>query len=752
MTSNNQNQNMQSSTSVVSHARDVLGDRKYRQLEQVIKTNMLDEEIKKAQDNAASTGEDIKVPRWVQRLKDSMEKESLFYMFEQSPQLHMIFNNGLVSDDMGQETGKGTGNGGGNGSGKGSGTVGMEEIPLQSILPLDGKNFLIYGKCQSGKTAFIMGVAMSHVLFSKCTAVVVLRNSIGDAKQLQERVEEFVTSHKAWMAEKQDRYDVGKSLTYVYAGLKSARNLQKIHDTLSGKIPGMVITIANNTQMQTIKDTIDTIDNPRYITCIDEADQVAYGNQSVDFRQTLNDSVLETSGRTYTVSATTFDTIFTEKKIKTSSIIVMKPKGYYKGLRQIEKHALRTDALPATGSNMWFGNDGNVLPVLKYLNNKSCNADDYNPRKNYQQPVITLIKATHLNKAQIDLMDKITSNPELDQWAVLVYNGKGIYISTPHIDLLNKMGGRRKSSGLQVPETMNIPNCRLFKGQVVNAGLQYFYDLNKILKKQRKKPISHIAIIAGDLADRGISFVSTNYKWHPTHMYYVPTEKSTVSHVIQAAGRLCGNFDDNIPLRLYAPESVLDDLVKGTRIQDEMLERANQMELEQSVRSVMKNMKFAKCKVPEKKFGHQEEATIKKKNIVLVGSDGGQSRSGYKKALAKIEEGDYEIDDVSDSKEEEVIPHPDQKEFNRLTTRMFPKWSKDDTRISRFMYDIVPCKIYHKAEFIKMCSQSNKSYKNLMKYDNPRIDYGMVFEEVEGGIQMYQSLVQPFIKNFNYVV
>lgn len=74
----------------------------------------------------------------------------------------------------------------------------------------------------------------------------------------------------------------------------------------------------------------------------------------------------------------------------------------------------------------------------------------------------------------------------------------------------------------------------------------------------------HITVIAGGLADRGISFVSTNYDWHITSNYYVrtPNGKTTVAMEIQRSCRLVGNFDDAIQLHLYAMPETIEALKK----------------------------------------------------------------------------------------------------------------------------------------------------------------------------------------------
>ena len=325
--------------------------------------------------------------------------------------------------------------------------------------------------------------------------------------------------------------------------------------------------------------------------------------------------------------------------------------GIYKGLRNIEKHALKETADPATEHEKWFGNDINLIPVLEHLAGRSCNADNYNPSRNYQQPIIALIKACRLNDLQLDLLKHIADHPRLTTWDGMVYNGKGIYVFSRNSNMLKHLKGKNGKiiygQAVKIDkkgdESISFSNCLFFKGQQVNTGIQYFYDLNKLLIKQKMRSVSHVAIIAGDKANRCISFVSQNYKWHLTHMYYVPSEDTKIPNIIQSVGRLCGKFDDHLPLFLYAPDDVLKDLVKGIEIQEEMIERARHIEGMQSCGSVVKVMKISSFKIPIRPLGTQEDTVITTEQTVK-GSDiefGGFSRNIYRKAVKEIKEGDY---------------------------------------------------------------------------------------------------------------
>jgi hypothetical protein len=306
-------------------------------------------------------------------------------------------------------------------------------------------------------------------------------------------------------------------------------------------------------------------------------------------------------------------------------------------------------------------------------------------------------------------------------------------------------------------------NCLLFKGQQISAGLQYFYKLNdKIIK--RGKIITHIVIVAGDMADRGISFVSTNRKWHVTSMYYVPPVGASIANKIQAAGRLCGNFNDAIPLKMYSPRQVLVDVLKGIHIQEEMLSRAKSYKGNFSLMESVGKMKFNKNKIPSKKFG-VKECPIKKENLV-EGSDlkyGGVSRNVYRKDITKIIDVRTVVKFPGEKKEREEKVQVDEQvdeqvEVQNLTSEqkrlvnMFKKWAILNTTIANFMKLLQPRRLYSESEFKLLVKQSSIKMVDIFLYERPSgvsKGYGEIMKRINGTIQLDPVLVYYYCQYFN---
>jgi hypothetical protein len=86
------------------------------------------------------------------------------------------------------------------------------------------------------------------------------------------------------------------------------------------------------------------------------------------------------------------------------------------------------------------------------------------------------------------------------KWAIIVYNGDGLYLRLP--------------GKLTLPGTMLQNKTKTYKilmkddGLIICKGKFGINDCLQLIKDQFQNVISHICIISGDLASRGLSFVS----------------------------------------------------------------------------------------------------------------------------------------------------------------------------------------------------------------------------------------------------
>ena len=533
--------------------------------------------------------------------------------------------------------------------------------------PLDKSNNLIYGPPQSGKTKRIQTLSFIHMLFNKCSAVVILRNSKDDANQLKSRCKQFAEEHKAFIRSKFPTRHV-KSLEYAYVGTSS---VQKLRESVSrGR---MIIAIANQFQMSRLEEVL--VEGTRYITMIDEADLVAgaYSEEySGAFRKTLHKAVLKNSGKTYSVTATTFDLIFSSDEIKASKTFEMKINQNYCGLEKIKLCRVGKfddDDLQPTGkSESCFTHDKYLRPLLEYLSKRNeyfqlPTEYMYSQVVSDGHPMVLLIKNTRFLEKQRQLLNEIV---EIENWTEgIVYNGEGLVIQSKYLSEITKIANTltkpyKVKCGVNIGEVIVTGDREnqneaeekggkrcLYIKENISFGMQCFRELIKTGVK-----ITHLVIIADRMADRGISFVSSDYNLRLTCQYYVPSSTATISHKIQAI-RLCGVYSDNLPSMLFAPPDVCEDLVKANLGQKELIGRLKSSGSEDGAMTVCSGLKYSNMKVPGCKWGN-----VNMPCQIVQGNDGGASRKEYRQALGEIKnaEGVEHLMREEDEEEEKRDP------------------------------------------------------------------------------------------------
>ena len=463
---------------------------------------------------------------------------------------------------------------------------------------LDKETYLIYGPVQSGKTNFVLSVTMAHIMINVCPVIVILRNCRGDAQQLSNRCSYFMKEQMEYF---KGTGICGNSIKCFYVGgNKSDESLRRAFTNCN-----MIVAIANKTQLSKLAKVIkDFGSETRYVTIVDEADSVAYGDDDVEFRSILHENILEKSGRTYDITATTFNVMFTEKKIKSKNIIKLHvDTEKYRGLRNIRMKIID------------HKDENSLTELLKNLGSRNAYEHEMGDvfQKNLirtDHPLIILIKKYHKKLDQNELARKIV---DVKNWGeVIVYNGDGLVIYTKYINALKKIitrgviGEKFKINGKSVEKSEREgKRCLIVKAHI-DEGMQYFKELH--MSKETRR-ITHLAIVSDMMAARGISFVSKDYKWHLTTEYYEPQKYAQVDNIMQSI-RLCGRYEDDLPSVLYAPKKVCYDLKKAFLLQEEMVNRCKDSEIVKSVPKLLKKMPIRVEKIPKRAFGPVRAAEI----------------------------------------------------------------------------------------------------------------------------------------------
>ena len=294
--------------------------------------------------------------------------------------------------------------------------------------------------------------------------------------------------------------------------------------------------------------------------------------------------------------------------------------------------------------------------------------------------------------------------------------------------------------------TVNIKNT------VVKPKKYYNLEIPDVIQyfKSDEERFKRIVIISGLTAGRCISFVSRDYEWHLTDMYYVPAISTPVPELIQSTGRLCGRNKGKSHLILNCTLKVAQALYNGLNFTYESLYRA----VDSTSKDSKETLKESMMKIPmeRKKLPVGRNLTTKVKvnknefNLVKENDGGFEFDEAYKfnRVIREIKENKEKAKEVVNDIEEIGI-----EEYQRLTKKMFPKWSVSDSKISNFMKNLDPHKEYTEKEFRDLCKEYDiKSLGQLKSIKIGTNGFGTIIKQEKNKFFLYPCLKNEFIKFF----
>jgi hypothetical protein len=131
--------------------------------------------------------------------------------------------------------------------------------------------------------------------------------------------------------------------------------------------------------------------------------------------------------------------------------------------------------------------------------------------------------------------------------------------------------------------------------------------------------------------------------------------------------------------------------------------------------------------------------------------DGGESVESYKYKV--VEEPVVKVAKVetlvATPVVESVAKELPEEEFIRLTTVMFPKWAKSDTKIARFMQNLDPKKEYTYSEINTEAINTGIRLSELTKYiRNDAKGYGMILQCEKTKYKLQPCLIKAYNQYF----
>ena len=568
---------------------------------------------------------------------------------------------------------------------------------------LDTVYTLIKGAVQSGKSEIIHALVLYLTIRYKQNFTIILRNFMDDYDQMDRGLIRFIGLFQNFLIQHNiDDTDTFLPTVY-YTGdiIRSKINTKMCrHESLCQNLAiggAIVVSLANVDQIIKLNECMDIVqqENTDLIimnVIIDEADQLMH-SEGEKFSPQL-DQFLLTAKNVIGISATHYECLHDQKnRFSTDNIYILTPPPNYKGISNIQYQLIDPidNKVKSSKPNEFLEWDKEFENFL----NKNSEHEPFSIHTNEKHPMITLIKNERTTTNQHKMLEAISKHPVFGkEYTCIVYNGTEVVLYSHRL----------------IHEKIVLPICR--KREIINKsvdGKHVFnrtsigYVLQYLKNNGGSEKFPRILIIAHGLVGRGINIASNDFKWHLTHMFYRPSSASNASTLIQDM-RLCGIYNDSIPLICVLEKKVYDDLHKAYMLQEDMFSKLSKTEEQESLSDWLKRQKVYMDKVPRRnttrnhKFGGiiTDEPSL----------DNGMSMDEFNKH--------YCITKIPAHRPKDV----DEFEFERLTNDrngLFKKWANttNTSTIARFMKQgLDPVRKYTKKEITDLC----KEYGIILKY------------------------------------
>lgn len=626
---------------------------------------------------------------------------------------------------------------------------------LDDMFDIDGnpasRSLTVKGHVQSGKTSFMVCSAMKYMFGpNSMSSIIVLRDSVGDYVQINSRIKEM----------KQDMSTHLRIQNVVdnvdFATLDDKVDAAQFKHAMSGMNPKIFVVLGNNVQLKKLNDLLKkTVGVKKFAVFIDEADSNDTGTSG---RKDEMDKLKAAALRTFYISATILD-LELRDSVEKKDVFLLQENPNYMG---IEKIAHRLLPLPALASNRVEDDPLENDPNLEDFVVRFSKLEPHDVGiLSLKHPQICLMTCGCVTKPQQRIF---CASADYDV-TVILYNGDGIELFDRSLideEIVIKNDCDRMISS---SECDWCEGAHSFSNAVSIAGVvQWLKDNGGVDRFPR------IIIISGKLAGRGISFTSADYGkylrefesgiapswmgWRLTSMYYVPSATTSQPNLIQSIGRLCCVVRDDIQTCLYANDDVFSDLRKAYWTQEELIARAKEVQDqsenpdETRIGDEMKKLKMKKAKLSKRPL---TVGTVKRLSSeqMVDGDDGGfDMDETYDKEVEDQSAFEWQYEVPADFDEEDA--GMSKGEFFRLTTRMFPAWAVDDSRIALFMQDLDPNKLYNKTEMTELCMNNRIKLSDVT--DDPTRGWnkhGKLIQIVGGKkYRLYPVLVDAYEKSF----
>jgi len=597
---------------------------------------------------------------------------------------------------------------------------------------------IIMGYIQSGKTRMLFASTLFLARFLNQKVIVILRDFTSDYEQFVFNLEtRFLEDIRA------ELIDAGHPIGSVSDILRvrfmgdvvrhkdgTLTDPTHISECLYDDEGIVVVALANSVQMLALNELLDHAEHRSPIVLIDECDDLL---NSTGIRGDQMARLTERARHVIGVSATVFDCLH-DDRIASSRVYLLPPPSDYKGIDRFIMNTI--DEIPNETKDETVSRLDRDPDLIRFLDSNQTTVLHAGGKS---FPMITLIKNERLLANQMDLLEDIRKLYKTS-YTIIVYNGKHVALYAPR---WNGAGDVRLPCSHK--KAQREGDLLLFQ----RASLQ---DVLQLLKNNGSSTrFPRILIISCEIIGRGINIVSRDFEWHLTHMFYRPSKTATVPMMMQSM-RLAGRYKDNVPLSLFASEKILQDIVTGFQLQQEIVERVvTKADPSSSVVSLLGKESVHPQKMPKKSVflcKTRRHRTFLPK--IDAETDNGWSLERFLQPMAMIQ---HPLPSVIKN-----VPPMDKKEFERLTNDkngMFKKWANvtNQTAIARFMREgLDPHKTYTKEEMTKLCKEYGLNQLKHICTSGVNLTsnkkYGQILLTRKNTYALYPSLIPEFEKYF----
>lgn len=658
----------------------------------------------------------------------------------------------------------------------------IRKAPTKKLIDLmeEDRFNLIIGDIQSGKSNALLAVAISHIFHGR-SAILTVCNKKGHIAQI---VDSFnLMMNKIHKIMKEHGFDFKPIEIIDCSKIDHVRTKAKFINAINGKKPALILSLANSVQINRMTRLITTevkLGYMEYVWIVDEADIILYPNQNKNADKSLKDSVdafRKLPGLTYAITATPVEILAREDQLMNTNIVQLRGNARHVGFRQSEGRGifykkLEHDKIDLVDDEKDCQNmsitDPDFIPFYDEFarrtvwacgghvkNEFESNEDEDDEEVCY--PNIVLHVATKFQATMTSTINWMKIQPKYKSFALISYMGDGIHMHIPGI--------HKDGIHMHTPDGKDISSSKHndllhFKGAHIPDALQFLKDNGGV----DKFPL--IVIFAGALANRGIRYVSRDFKWHCSDEYLRVSKGATISTIMQHV-RVLGIYNDSVPITLWATNQVCTDLIKGDARMAETINR-----LTNKMKTIKKNKRETpaeqKNRIEEmervnagKMFSRLKFNINKKTQAKLVslpgfeerfidGPDGGLSSKVYDRLIEKNIKPMFDVKKVHPEEIRDSRTFVGEEEYVRLTA-MFRIWPTANSKIAKFMQELNPTKIYTTDEMKKYAKSkeiTDLSHLLVFERGNGSKGNGIILKKNGDSYRLHPCLVDEFNKYF----